>query len=52
MVQRLNPEQGWFWTEEWQAGERDVEREIAAGNVPHFASDEEFDVYLPALDAQ
>jgi hypothetical protein len=27
----LNPDQAWFWTEEWQAGERAIDRDIAAG---------------------
>ncbi|WP_243742465.1 AbrB/MazE/SpoVT family DNA-binding domain-containing protein [Actinorugispora endophytica] len=26
-------EQRWFWTEEWQEGEREVSREIATGDV-------------------
>ena len=52
LMQRLNPEQEWFWTEEWQAGERDVDREIAAGHGQLFTSDEEFDAALDALDAE
>jgi len=45
----LNPDQLWFWTEEWQAGERAVDRDIAAG-VPGEGpmTGEEF---LAALDA-
>ncbi|HVA92337.1 MAG TPA: hypothetical protein VNL71_21130 [Chloroflexota bacterium] len=27
----VNPDQIWFWTEEWQAGERAMNRDIAAG---------------------
>ena len=36
-------DQAWFWTEEWQAGEREVDRDRAAG-VPGrvYRSDEEF----------
>jgi antitoxin PrlF len=26
-------DQRWFWTEEWQAGEREASREIAAGDL-------------------
>jgi len=52
LMQRLNPEQAWFWTEEWQAGERDVDREIAAARGQVFTSDEEFDAALDALDAE
>ena len=35
-------EQSWFWTEEWQAGERKVDEYIEAGNVQTFDSMEEF----------
>jgi AbrB family looped-hinge helix DNA binding protein len=36
-------DQAWFWDEQWQAGEREVDRELAAG-VPGrvYRSDEEF----------
>lgn len=50
LMQRLNPEQAWFWTEAWQAGEREVDRHLAAGAVTTFATDEEFDAALDALD--
>ena len=52
VMKRLNSDQAWFWTEEWQAGEREAERDLAAGRVTHFASDEEFDAALDALDAE
>ena len=52
VMKRLNPDQAWFWTDEWQSGEREVDRNIASGNLVHFASDEEFDAALDALDAQ
>jgi hypothetical protein len=48
LMQRLNPEQAWFWTEEWQAGEREAARQIAAGELTTFATDEAFDAYLRA----
>ncbi|MGI8944883.1 MAG: AbrB/MazE/SpoVT family DNA-binding domain-containing protein [Thermoleophilaceae bacterium] len=35
-------DQGWFWTERWQAMEREVEEDIAAGRVETFNSAEEF----------
>lgn len=36
-------DQAWFWTEEWQAGEREVEADRAAGRRGRiFHSDEEF----------
>ena len=27
-------DQRWFWTEEWQAGEREASEQIAAGDLP------------------
>lgn len=41
--------QDWFWTPEWQAGERQVDADLAAGKPGQvFGSDEEF---LAALAA-
>jgi antitoxin PrlF len=40
-------DQRWFWTEEWQAGEREASADIAAGRTEFFGSDEEF---LASLD--
>lgn len=34
-------DQAWFWTEEWQQGEREVDEDIAAGRVKRFDSAEE-----------
>jgi hypothetical protein len=48
LMQQLNPDQAWFWTEKWQAGERQADRDIAAGRVTSFASDEEFFAALEA----
>ena len=39
--------QAWFWTPEWQKAEREVEEDIAAGNLsPPFKSAEEGVTYL------
>jgi len=38
----INPDQAWFWTEEWQAGEREIDARIAAGQTIRHASTEEF----------
>jgi bifunctional DNA-binding transcriptional regulator/antitoxin component of YhaV-PrlF toxin-antitoxin module len=35
-------EQAWFWTERWQAMEREAEADIASGRTETFASPEEF----------
>lgn len=29
----IDPEQGWFWTEEWQEDEKKVDEDIKAGRV-------------------
>jgi len=34
--------QAWFWTDEWQASEREAEADAAAGRVEFFGSSEEF----------
>jgi hypothetical protein len=47
----LDPEHQWFWTEEWQAGEREADREIAAGDVSGPMSGEEFLAELDTLIA-
>lgn len=41
-----DPDQWWFWTEEWQRGERAAEADIAAGRVQRFMSDEEMLTFL------
>ena len=45
----IDATQAWFWTPEWQAGERQADAEIAAGLGDRYESDEEF---LAALDAR
>jgi len=49
-VHAIDPDQAWFWTPEWQAKEREVDEEMAAG-IPGrvFDSGEEFLTYLEAL---
>ncbi len=42
-------DQAWFWTERWQAMEREVDEDIAAGRVETFDSAEEF---IADLDRQ
>lgn len=40
-------DQAWFWTADWQAGEREVDRDIAAGNLgPVFESVDDFLKFL------
>jgi hypothetical protein len=37
----LAEDQAWFWTEEWQAGEREAEADLAAGRYETFDTMEE-----------
>jgi hypothetical protein len=41
-MRSLNPDQAWFWTEEWQRKEREADAEIAAGQTTFHASTDEF----------
>ena len=45
----IDPDQAWFWSEEWQRGEREVDENIAAGRVQVFDDVESF---IAALDAE
>jgi len=38
----IDATQAWFWTTEWQAGEREADADLAAGRVENFESDETF----------
>ncbi|HYZ91828.1 MAG TPA: AbrB/MazE/SpoVT family DNA-binding domain-containing protein [Actinomycetota bacterium] len=38
----IDATQAWFWTAEWQAGEREAEADLAAGRVEFVASGDEF----------
>jgi hypothetical protein len=44
---RIDPEQAWYWTREWQAKEREADDDRAAGRVTRYETDEDF---LMALD--
>jgi len=45
----IDATQAWFWTPEWQEGERQADADIAAGRVERFETDEAF---LAALRAR
>lgn len=45
----IEASQAWFWTPEWQAGERQADDDIAAGRVERYDSDEDF---LAALETR
>jgi len=38
----IDATQAWFWSPEWQAGEREADADLAAGRVDTFASGEKF----------
>ncbi|HLG70027.1 MAG TPA: AbrB/MazE/SpoVT family DNA-binding domain-containing protein [Chloroflexota bacterium] len=41
-------DQAWFWTPEWQAGEREADEQIARGEIETF---DNVDDFLAALEA-
>ncbi len=43
--------QGWFWTPQWQAGEREADEDLAEGRTVRFDSIKKMDTYLDALPA-
>lgn len=43
-------DQKWFWTPEWQAGEREASEQIAAGEGLYLDNTDEFVAYLEGLD--
>jgi hypothetical protein len=45
---RIDPEQAWFWTREWQAKEREADEDVDAGRQITYESDDDF---LGALEA-
>ena len=44
---RIDPEQAWFWTQEWQTKEREADDDLAGGRVTSYEND---DLFLAALD--
>jgi hypothetical protein len=44
---RIDPDQAWFWTREWQEKEREADEDLTAGRSTRYESDEDF---LAALD--
>ena len=43
----IDSTQAWFWTPSWQAGEAEADRDIAAGRMEQFESEDDF---LKSLD--
>lgn len=42
--------EAWFWDERWQAGEREVDAHVAAGEVTQHETAEDFMAHLASLD--
>lgn len=47
-MKMIDASQAWFWTPEWQEGERRADEDIAAGRGIRFESDEDFLAFLDA----
>lgn len=45
-------DQRWFWTQQWQAGEKAASKAIAAGETTVHESAEDFLAHLDELDAK
>lgn len=41
-LREMYPDQAWFWTKEWQAGEREADEDIRLGRYTEYATIEEF----------
>lgn len=52
LMRDLNPEQIWYWTEEWQAGERAADAQIAHGEGTVYANEDELAAAFAAVDAE
>lgn len=44
--------EAWFWTPEWQAGEREVDELIARGETQTFEGPDEFITHLERISAE
>jgi hypothetical protein len=49
LMQKVNPDQAWFWTRSWQAGEREADADYAAGR---FRAHDSTEAFLAALEAR
>lgn len=46
---QFDPEQAWFWTREWQEGEREAEADLSAGRFRRYDSDDAFIAHLDSI---
>lgn len=47
----VRADQAWFWTDEWQAKEREAEADLTSGRVTKHENADAFDAHLQALDS-
>lgn len=45
----IDASQAWFWSPEWQTGEREADADLVAGRVESFASDEDFSAAMRSM---
>ncbi len=45
----IDASQAWFWTPEWQAGEREADEEYARGGGKVYMDEESFQAALDAI---
>lgn len=38
LLKRIDPDQAYFWTKEWQEGEREADEDIKSGRIKSFNS--------------
>ncbi len=48
----IDATQAWFWTPEWQAGEREADEEVRRGGGEVYMDEESFQAALDALPTQ
>jgi hypothetical protein len=48
----MTEQQAWFWTEEWQRREREVDEQVAAGQVTVFEDNASFLAYLDEVTSE
>lgn len=48
LTEVVTSSQAWFWTDDWQAGEREADADLAEGRVKHFDSEDDMDAALDA----
>lgn len=41
-LRKIRSDQAWFWTPQWQAGEREADEDIAAGRTTSYADGDAF----------